>query len=78
MIRWRLNEVMARHRVLAKDLADFIGVSRNAMSALKKSESIPRVDGERLEQLCIGITKLSKIGEKVTPYDLIEYIEDET
>ncbi len=48
------------------------------MSALKKSESIPRVDGERLEQLCIGITKLSKIGEKVTPYDLIEYIEDET
>lgn len=77
MIRWRLNEVMARHRVLAKDLADFIGVSRNAMSALKKSESMPRVDGERLEQLCAGIKKLSKIGEKVTPYDLIEYIEDE-
>jgi len=67
---------MARHRVLAKDLADFIGVSRNAMSTLKKSESLPRVDGNRLEQLCIGITKLSKIGEKVTPYDLIEYIED--
>jgi len=68
---------MARHRVLAKDLADFIGVSRNAMSTLKKSDNMPRVDGERLEQLCIGITRLSKIGEKVTPYDLIEYIEDE-
>lgn len=77
MIRWRLNEVMARHRVLAKDLADFIGVSRNAMSDLKKSENMPRVNGERLEQLCAGITKLSRIGEKVTPYDLIEYIEDE-
>ncbi len=77
MIRWRLNEVMARHRVLAKDLADFVGISKNAMSALRKSDSMPRIDGKRLEQLCVGITQLSKIGEKVTPYDLLEYIEAE-
>ncbi len=68
---------MARHRVLAKDLADFIGISSNAVSNLRKSDNMPRVDGERLEQLCVGITKLSKIGQKVTPYDLIEYLEDE-
>ncbi|MGA1133298.1 MAG: helix-turn-helix domain-containing protein [Prochlorotrichaceae cyanobacterium] len=77
MIRWRLNEVMARYRVLAKDLADFIGVSSNVISNLRKSDNMPRLDGERLEQLCIGITKLSKIGANVTPYDLIAYLEDE-
>jgi len=68
---------MARHRVLAKDLAGFIGISSNAISNLRKSDNMPRVDGERLEQLCVGITRLSKIGQKVTPYDLIEYLEDE-
>jgi DNA-binding Xre family transcriptional regulator len=77
LIRWRLNEVMARHRVLAKDLADFVGISRNAISNLKKFDTIPRVDGKKLEQLCIGITALSKIGERVTPYDLIEYIAED-
>lgn len=70
--------MMAKHRVLAKDLAEFIGVSSNAISNLKKSEDMPRVDGKRLEQLCVGITKLSKIGGNITPHDLIEYMpEDE-
>jgi putative transcriptional regulator len=77
LIRWKLSEVMARHRVSAKDLADFLHVSDNAVSNLRKAEVMPRIDGNRLEQICVGITKLSKISEKVTPYDLLEYIPEE-
>jgi putative transcriptional regulator len=76
LIRWRLNEVMARHRVTGKSLAEFLGISTNAMSSLRKAQAMPRIDGERLEQLCIGITRLSKIGEKVLPYDLLEYVPE--
>lgn len=76
LIRWRLSEVMARHRVPAKDLASFLEVSGNAVSSLRNAEAMPRIDGQRLEQICIGLTKLSKIGEKVTFYDLLEYVEE--
>jgi putative transcriptional regulator len=77
LIRWRLSEVMARHRVAAKDLAEFMDISTNAVSGLRKAETMPRIDGERLEQICIAVTRLSKIGEPVTPYDLLEYIPEE-
>lgn len=74
LIRWKLSEVMARHRVLAKDLADFLGISRNAVSALRKAETMPEIGGDRWEQVCSGINALSKIGETITPFDLIEYL----
>jgi putative transcriptional regulator len=77
LIRWKLSEVMARHRVKAKDLAKQIGLSANALSSLRNAEKMPRIDGDRLETLCVGITKLSKLGERVTPHNLIEYIPEE-
>jgi putative transcriptional regulator len=77
LIRWKLSEVMARHRVQAKDLADYLGVSDNAVSSLRKAEVMPRIDGNRLEQICVGITRLSKINERVGPYDLLEYIPED-
>jgi putative transcriptional regulator len=77
LIRWKLSEVMARHRVPAKDLAEFLSISDNAVSNLRKAEVMPRIDGNRLEQICIGISKLSKIGDKVSPYDLLEYIPED-
>lgn len=68
---------MARHRVPAKDLAGLLGISKNAVSNLRNSEVMPRIDGKRLEELCVGVSKLSKIGEVVTPYDLLEYVPQE-
>lgn len=65
---------MARHRVLSKDLADFLSISTNAVSALRKAETMPKIGGVRWVQVCEGISALSKIGESVTPFDLIEYI----
>ena len=67
---------MARHRVLAKDLADRMSISRNAVSALRKAEKMPEIGGDRWEQVCAAINALSKIGETITPLDLIEYIPE--
>jgi putative transcriptional regulator len=77
LIRWKLNEVMARHRVKGKDLAEYLGVSANAISGLRKAEIMPEIGGQRWEHICLGINKLSKIGEIISPLDLIEYITDE-
>ncbi len=73
-IRWRLNEVMARYRIKGGDLALFMGVSDNAISNLRKARTMPRIDGNRLTQLCDGLNELAKDSEKIiTPTDLIEY-----
>ena len=74
LIRWRLNEIMARHRVLAKQLAIDMNTSDNAISNLRRAESMPRIDGKKFDRLCASLTRLSKIREPVTPYDLIEYL----
>lgn len=76
LIRWKLSEVMARHRVLAKDLASFLGISKNAVSALRKAEVMPEIGGNRWEQICAGINEFSKIGEVITPLDLIEHVPE--
>jgi putative transcriptional regulator len=77
LIRWKLNEVMARHRVKGKDLANFLGISTNAVSSLRTADVMPGIGGDRWEQICDGINQLSSSGEKITPFDLIEYIPQE-
>jgi putative transcriptional regulator len=76
LIRWRLSEVMARHRVAAKDLAKLLGVSNNAISNLRNADVMPRIDGTRLEQICVAISRLSRLGDPVSPHDLIEYVPE--
>lgn len=72
---WRLNELMARHRVTGKELADEIGVSANAVSALRKAETMPKINGERLDQIAAALTKLSRTGGMVRGIDLLENSE---
>ncbi len=78
LIRWKLSEIMARHRVKGKDLANYLGISANAVSTLRNALVMPEIGGERWEQICGGINELSKISETVTPLDLIEYIPEES
>ncbi|BAZ15921.1 hypothetical protein NIES4071_77940 [Calothrix sp. NIES-4071] len=78
LIRWKLNEVMARHRVKGKDLADYLGISPNSVSLLKKATILPEIGGERWEQICAGINELSQINEPITPFDMVEYVENQT
>ena len=78
LIKWRLAEVMARYRIKGSDLAEYMGVSDNAISKLKKAKTLPRLGGERLNLLCNGLNKLAQDKEgEITPADLIDYSIDD-
>jgi DNA-binding Xre family transcriptional regulator len=77
LIKWRLREVMARYRIKAVDLAEEIGVSPNSVSNLRNSESMPRLDGSSLNNLCNALNKLAiNLEEEITPITLIDYSRD--
>ena len=75
LIRWRLNEVMARHGIRAKELAKEMEVSPSAISNLRK-RNMPRLTEETLDKLCRALNKLSQEKSLITPGDLIEYTPD--
>jgi DNA-binding Xre family transcriptional regulator len=81
LIRWRLNEVMARYRIKGSDLAERLELSTNAISRLKNAKTMPRIDGDRLNTLCNALNKLAEDAEnlnaEITPAVLIEYVRDE-
>lgn len=75
LIRWRLNEVMARYGVRAKELAEEMEVSPTAVSNLRKS-TMPRLSEETLNKLCKALNALSQETTLITPGDLLEYTPD--
>lgn len=81
LIRWRLNEVMARYRIKGSDLAERLEISTNAISRLKNAKTMPRIDGDRLNTLCNALNKLAEdsdnLNAEITPAVLIEYVRDE-
>ena len=77
LIKWRLREIMARYRIKGIELAQEIGISTNAVSNLRNSETMPRIDGQSLNNLCNALNKLALNPEReITPNDLIEYTRD--
>lgn len=77
VIRWKLSELMARHRIKGKELANYLGISANSVSALKRAELMPEIGGERWEQISEAINELSCRDEKCTPFDLVEYVPNQ-
>ena len=75
MIRWKLNELMARHRISNKDLAESLGRHETSVSRMRTSDEMPRFNGESLNALCDALTGLAEVT--VNPSDLIEYIPTE-
>ena len=77
LIRWRLREVMARYKIKAIDLAQAMGLSANSVSNLRKSDTMPRIDGDSLNRLCNCLNKLAlDLDQEITPVTLIEYHRD--
>lgn len=71
VIRWKLNEVMARKRIKNKDLAERIGITEVSMYRLRKTDEMPRLTPERLNSICRFLN--------CQPGDLLEYEpEDES
>jgi DNA-binding Xre family transcriptional regulator len=79
MITWHLNEVMARHRIKVKDLAHYLGVNSNAVSNLKHARTMPRLDGQRLNQILMGLNQLADpatIKGHIELQDLLDWVSD--
>jgi len=77
LIKWRLREVMARYNIKAIDLAQEMGISANAVSNLRKGNTMPRLDGDSLNKLCNALNKLAlDLDEEITPVTLIDYTRD--
>ncbi len=69
MIRWKLNEVMARKRVRNKDLAEALGITENSVYRLRKVDQMPRLTPERLNGICKALN--------CQPGELLEYEPDD-
>ncbi|MHC5718599.1 MAG: helix-turn-helix domain-containing protein [Nostoc sp.] len=69
VIRWKLNEVMARKRLRNKDLAAALGITENSVYRLRKVDEMPRLAPERLNGICMALD--------CQPGDLLEYILDD-
>jgi DNA-binding Xre family transcriptional regulator len=69
VIRWKLNEVMARNRVRNKDLAEALDITENSVYRLRKVDEMPRLAPERLNGICAALN--------CQPGDLLEWVPDE-
>ena len=77
LIRWRLREVMARYKIKAKDLAHELQQSPNSISNLRNSDTMPRLDGDSLNNLCNALNRLAPDASvEITPMTLIDYSRD--
>ena len=73
LISWKLREVMDRHGIRATDLAESMGISKNAVSNLRGVD-MPRLDGDRLNSLVLSLNQLRRHGSTlITPSDLIGF-----
>ncbi|HEY9768581.1 MAG TPA: helix-turn-helix transcriptional regulator [Coleofasciculaceae cyanobacterium] len=75
VIRWRLKEIMARYDITGIALAKELGVREASISNLRKSSTMPRIDGNRVDELCKALTKLA--NKKISFADLYEEMEED-
>ncbi len=81
MLRWKLREVMARAKITNRELAQALGVHETSVSRMKTADTMPRIDGDTLDNLCNCLVKLYKekgISEIVMPSDLFEFIPNKS
>ncbi|RUS94000.1 hypothetical protein DSM106972_094710 [Dulcicalothrix desertica PCC 7102] len=68
---------MARYNIKSKDLASELDISANAMSALRKAKTMPRIDGLALNLMCNALNELAEdLEAPITPGDLLDYSID--
>ncbi|BDA70332.1 hypothetical protein RIVM261_066400 [Rivularia sp. IAM M-261] len=65
---------MARYSIKGVDLAGKLDISTNAMSNLRNSKTMPRLDGVALDLLCNALNELAQdLDQPIAPADLLDY-----
>ncbi|MGB5712241.1 MAG: helix-turn-helix transcriptional regulator [Waterburya sp.] len=81
MLRWKLREVMARAKITNRELAEALCVHDTTVSRMKTTDTMPRIDGNTLDNLCNCLLRLYEekgIDGIVMPSDLFEFIPDKS
>ncbi|NER29088.1 MAG: helix-turn-helix domain-containing protein [Symploca sp. SIO1C4] len=75
MIKWRLSEVMARHQVTGRELANLLNRHESSITKIRATKIMPRLSATSLNELLNGLNKLKKteVDHVITPNDLIDY-----
>ena len=79
MLRWKLREVMARAKITNRELALALNVHETSVSRMKTADTMPRIDGDTLDNLCNCLIKLYKekgINQIAMPTDLFEFVPE--
>lgn len=71
MIKWKLASIMANHQILGNELAKKLGVTPTTISSMRRSKTMPTMNGIKLNRLCHVLSDFA--GEVVTPGDLIDF-----
>lgn len=80
LIKWKLAELMARHRVTGRELSKVIGRTESAITKLKRVNELPKLSGTDLENLLLGIEQLADKETLSNPLqleDLVEWVRDD-
>lgn len=79
-VRWKLAELLARHSIKNKELGEALNIGPNAVSSLKNSPSMPRIDGDKLGDILNALNQLGNpelMDGGITLLDLLEYVGPE-
>lgn len=80
MIKWNLGSIINTYGIQKSNLADKAGLSPGAISNLKNKKTMPKIDGNRLNDLINAINNcLSEINNptRIALYDLVQWIPDD-
>ncbi len=78
MILWKLKTFMEKYRITNRELSFRLGKHENSISRLKNKETMPRIDGEELNNICMALEEcLQELGvpKPVEIEDLVEYVD---
>ncbi|NEP56833.1 MAG: helix-turn-helix domain-containing protein [Symploca sp. SIO2G7] len=75
LIKWKLAELMAKHRVTGRELSKVIGRTESAITKLKGAKELPRLSGNDLEKLLLGIERLADEDTLTRPLTITDLVE---
>ena len=80
MIKWNLGSIIDAYGIKQADLAKKVDSNRASISNLKNKKTMPKIDGNRLNDLINAINNcLSEINNptRITLCDLVQWIPDD-
>lgn len=73
---WKMKELMARYDITVTALAEKLQTRHATISALKNAKTLPKIGGERLDEIAQALTELTNGRARIHGVDLLEEWEE--